>query len=66
MQVFTLLNSGVSSLSVIIKGELGLKCAADFGGGSFKEINVQSWRKTENLRIGEDHNPLGHFILLSV
>lgn len=66
MQVFTLLNSGISSLSLIIKEELGLKCAADCGEGSVEEISVQSGRKSENLRIGEDHSPLGHFILPSV
>ena len=66
MQVFTLLNSGISSLSLIIEGELGLKCTADCTGGSVKEINVQRGRKSEHLRTGEDHNPLGHFILSSV
>lgn len=65
IQEFTLFKGGISSLSLIIKGELGLKCVA--GGGvegvenNVKEINIQGGRKSKHLRIGKDCNPLGHF-----
>lgn len=66
IQVFTLLHSGISSLSLVTKGELGLKCAADcvcvcVWGDNVKEVHV--WEKSENLRIGEDCNTLAYCLL---